>query len=257
MKAIILAAGQGKRLLPETVDLPKSLLDVGGRSMIAWQIQEFVKCGIDEIVVVTGFRAERTEKTLNEIAKGYPETKIRVLVNPEYETSDNLVSCWAARAEMNRDFVLVNGDTLFQAPVLRKLLRSTAAPVTLASDDKEHYDEDDMKIRRVGSRLMEIGKDLPLDTVDGESIGLLLFRGDGPQLFARALEAAREGAGTVGRWYLSVIGTMAKSDLVRTCSIAGLEWCEVDYPLDLVRARQMIRRWQKMGWVTEISATTA
>ncbi len=257
MKAIILAAGQGKRLLPETADLPKSLLDVGGRTMIAWQIQEFVKCGIDDIVVVTGFRAEKAEKTLDEIAKSYPETSIRVLVNPEYETSDNLVSCWAARAEMDRDFVLVNGDTLFQAPVLRKLLRSPDAPVTLANDDKEHYDEDDMKIIRDGARLLEIGKELPLDRVDGESIGLLLFRGNGPQLFAEALETARKAASSAGRWYLSVIGTMAESDLVRTCSIAGLEWCEVDYPLDLVRARQMIRRWQKMGWVTEISATTA
>ena len=86
------------------------------------------------------------------------------------------------RAEMEDEFLLFNGDTLFEAPVLRTLLGSPRAPITLAVDEKAHYDEDDMKIRRDGTKLMEIGKTLAPDVVDGESIGMLYFRDDGPEL---------------------------------------------------------------------------
>ena len=65
MKALILAAGQGKRLLPLTEDRPKAMLDVGGNSMIGWQVDALAAKGVDDIVVVTGFRAEVIGETLS------------------------------------------------------------------------------------------------------------------------------------------------------------------------------------------------
>jgi choline kinase len=52
MKAVILSAGQGKRLLPLTADHPKCLLDIEGQAIIEWQIGELAKCGIDRVSVV-------------------------------------------------------------------------------------------------------------------------------------------------------------------------------------------------------------
>ena len=55
VKVIILGAGQGKRLLPLTEDIPKALLDIGSRRLVERQIDAFVACGINEFVVITGY----------------------------------------------------------------------------------------------------------------------------------------------------------------------------------------------------------
>src|SRR3546814_1936993 len=88
------------------------------------------------------------------------------------------------------DFLLLNSDTRFSLPVLQALLASPAAPVSLAVDHKERYDDDDMKVELDGSRLLDIGKKLPPERVQGESIGMLYFRGEGPRRFVAALDAA-------------------------------------------------------------------
>lgn len=240
MKAIILGAGQGKRLLPLTADEPKALLSVGDRRLVGWQVHEMARCGVREFVVVTGFKADKVEKTLEALRQEHTACTFRAVFNPFYTVADNLASCWMVRAEMDGDFLLLNGDTLFEASVMRTLLGSPRAPITLAVDEKTHYDEDDMKIRRDGTRLLEIGKTLPPDAVDGESIGMLYFRDKGPALFKAALEHAMLETAALKQWYLSIIGQIAQAHDVRTQLIAGHRWCEVDYPLDLERARDMV-----------------
>jgi len=95
MKAIILSAGQGKRLLPMTADLPKCLLPLGGKPLIGWQVDALHTCGIDEIVVVTGFAADRVERALEDMAR--PGLTLRAVYNPFYAVADNLASCWLVR----------------------------------------------------------------------------------------------------------------------------------------------------------------
>lgn len=243
MKVVILAAGQGKRLLPLTADKPKSLLDIGGQTMIGWQVRELMKSGVEEVIVVTGFRAQAVDGEVQKLQTQYPACRFKALYNPEFDSADNLVSCWSVSAEMDQDFVLINGDTLFEAGIFQRLVDGPPAPITVTIDQKDHYDEDDMKVRLDGARLLEIGKTIPMDTVDGESIGMILFRGEGPQLFAVALDQAKRNPQPHHRWYLSVIDDLAKTGSVETRSIKGLEWCEVDYPLDLKWARQMISGW--------------
>jgi L-glutamine-phosphate cytidylyltransferase len=238
MKAIILSAGQGKRLLPLTAERPKCAVPIHGRSMIEWQIDEIAKCGVEDICVVLGYGADKVEKLLDErYGPGY----VRTLFNPFHTVSDNLGTCWVVRAEMTENFVLLNGDTLFRAPVLERLLGSEPHPVTVTIDRKAYYDRDDMKVILDGERLVRIGKDLPLDQVRAESIGMLLFRGEGPGLFRRGVEEALRSTTGLKRWYLSVIDELAQRMVVRTCCIEGLAWGEVDCPDDLNRAEDVVR----------------
>ena len=144
---------------------------------------------------------------------------------------------------MIEDFFLINGDTLFEPAIVRRLLDSPLNPVTLAIDLKAHYDDDDMKVHLQGPQLLRVGKDLPPALVDGESIGLMLFRGAGPGLFREALDRAMRRPEALRQWYLSVIGQLAQEGHVWTQSIEGLEWAEVDYPLDLARATKMVGHW--------------
>ena len=244
MKAIILGAGQGKRLLPLTESQPKALLPVAGRRLVEWQIEALAETGVEDVVFISGFNSLLVERVLGGYrAQGGP-CQVRTLHNPFYTVADNISSCWVARGEMTEDFVLMNGDTLFRAPLLRQLLGSPAAPVTLAVDRKPVYDEDDMKVRLDGTRLLDIGKRLPADGVNAESIGCMVFRGEGPGHFARYLGNVLQDPANLKLWYLSVIRQMALDGIdVRAALIEGHPWCEIDYPLDLKRAQAMLSDW--------------
>ena len=243
LKAIILGAGQGKRLLPLTSDRPKSTIELAGRSMLDWQIEQFTQCGINEIFVVTGFKARVLEDEIAAIREIYPGCKIRSIFNPFYAVADNLVSCWMARQVMDGDFVLINGDTIFHANVLKRLLSNPSAPITLAIDKKEHYDEDDMKVHLDGTTLLEIGKNLTTDRIGGESIGMLYFQGSGAKIFADTLGKLMRSDGALNIWYLSAIGAIAQDKRVETRSIEKLDWCEVDFPVDKTEAETMVTNW--------------
>jgi len=141
---------------------------------------------------------------------------------------------------MSSDFILLNGDTLFEAAVVKNLLESESHPVTVVVSHKSRYDDDDMKVELDGRRLVRIGKDLSPDQVDGESIGMILFRDQGPRLFCEALEVALRDPSSQRKWYLSVIDELAQTMPVQTCSTGELQWCEVDYPADLKLAEGVV-----------------
>jgi choline kinase len=100
-----------------------------------------------------------------------------------------------------------------------------------------------MKVQLDGNRLVRVSKTLPLDEVDGESMGIMLFRKQGGRLFRAALEQAIRKTEAFKQGYLSVIDTMARSGLVWTQSMRGLEWTEIDTLADLEYAQAVVPRW--------------
>lgn len=243
MKAIILSAGQGKRLLPLTSSTPKCLLEVQGKAVLQWQLDALVAGGCHDVVVVHGYGANQVEEL---IADRHDAATVRTLFNPFYAVSNNLASCWVVRAEMDEDFLLLNGDVVFQEGALERVLATpaTPTPVTVTIDRKRSYDEDDMKVRLEGRRLVRIGKDLPQGEIDAEAIGMHLFRGRGPRLFREGLEAAVRTATGLGRWYLTVVDELARTGVVGTATIEGYEWAEIDTPEDLAHAEELTARWE-------------
>lgn len=244
MKAIILSAGQGKRLLPLTENSPKCALPVQARSILEWQLGQIAQCDIDEVVVVTGFGARNVEAIIAE-TQGVP---VRSFFNPFFAHSDNLGTCWVAKEEFTGPFVLINGDTLFEAAVLQRLLnRKTDWRVTLATDLKQRYDEDDMKVICEGEQLHRVGKQLESGLVNGESIGMMAFCEDGALLFRDKLQHLMRQDGGTKLWYLSAIDQLAQLGHVGVCSIHGLSWCEIDNHFDLVHAETVVSRWQTVS----------
>ncbi len=239
MKAVILSAGQGKRLLPLTKDQPKCAIPIHGRSILEWQIDELIKLGIRPIHVVVGFGAGRVEEIL---AHHGSRQAIHTVYNPFYAMADNLISCWTAKYEMAEDFILLNGDTLFETAILERLLQAPPAPITLVTDEKRQYDADDMKVIVEGTQLVRIGKTLPLDEVNAESIGMIRFQNKGPQLFCSTIEDRIRKSEALKQWYLSLIDELAPEGHVSTVSINGLTWAEIDNPEDLHYAETRFKR---------------
>ncbi|GAB5454719.1 MAG: NTP transferase domain-containing protein [Henriciella sp.] len=226
MRAIILAAGRGSRLLPLTETLPKCLLAVGDTTVLSLQLDTLEAAGVDEAIVITGFMAGSVEA---EIADRVGTMRVQTLFNPFYQVADNLASCWMARAFMDSDFLLINGDTLIEPALAKKVVQSPQNNIQVTIDKKPEYDSDDMKVSLDGSALTAIGKTLSADVTHGESIGFLRFMGDGPKLFRDKLHQMMRTGDGVKAWFLSAIDALAKSEtMVATYSIEGMTWAELD-----------------------------
>jgi choline kinase len=240
MKAIILSAGQGRRLMPMTESIPKCCLMLEGTTLLGHQVDALMANGIDDIVVVTGY----AHQVVDEVIRSFHKASIRTLYNPFYALSDNLGTSWIARNEMKEPFLLINGDTLFEASTLSQLLSGQQSyPITLAIDHKEDYDSDDMKVSTAGNRLKRVGKKLDMGIVNGESIGMMVFDQSGADAFVRKIESLMRGPNGLIRWYLSAIDELAMDGTVGTCSIHGLGWCEVDDLKDFAHAESAVRTW--------------
>ncbi|HSR00710.1 MAG TPA: phosphocholine cytidylyltransferase family protein [Sphingomicrobium sp.] len=240
MKAIILSAGQGSRLGHLVDDRPKCLIDFGGRSLLDRQLDTLESNGVHEAVVVTGFHDELVEGA---IARRSGGPRVRTIYNPFYKVADNTGSLFMAREELGDDCLVWNGDTLVSDSLMARVLANAQAGICVTIDRKASYDEDDMKVVEEGGRLKAIGKRLPLESVNAESIGLLAFRSGGASEFRQAIERAiRTPEGTT-IWYLRVIHQIAQVSEVWTLDINGEEWGEVDFPGDVEAARGLAERW--------------
>ena len=240
MKAIILSAGQGRRLMPLTSNMAKCSLTLHGTSILEWQLSQIAQCDIDEVIVVTGFAYERVDAIVDSV----DFIKVRTLHNPMYAHTDNLGTCWEARSEMDGPFVLMNGDTLFEAAVLQRLLESDKRyPITLATDHKPNFDLDDMKIIADGDRLLKVSKQLDISLVGGESIGLMVFNEAGAEVFTEKLEEMMDQSNALKLWYLSAIDQLASDGLAGICPIDGLSWCEDDDAADFAAAADVVKKW--------------
>ncbi len=240
MKVIILAAGQGKRLLPRTLNQPKCALELDNRTVLHWQLQALAEAGATEAVVSTGFRAARVQEIIQDFS-GFP---VRTEHNPFYAHCDNLGTCWIVRHEMDAPFIVLNGDTLFEPEVFRRLLAAdTEFPITVMVHRKTGYDDDDMKVIAEGRRLQRVDKRLPLDRVAGESIGMIRFLGQGPALFRQRLEALMTLETSLKRWYLSAVDDLARQGHVGIATTGDCDWCEIDDPDDLAHAAATVPGW--------------
>ena len=115
MIGMVLAAGAGRRLGPLTEDLPKTLLQIDEeRSILDLAIGNLKQVGIEDVVVVTGFAAERVDERKTELEKRYG-VKLECVFNDKAEIWNNAYSLWCARELFSEGVLLVNGDTVHPA----------------------------------------------------------------------------------------------------------------------------------------------
>ncbi|MEA3539614.1 MAG: phosphocholine cytidylyltransferase family protein [Pseudomonadota bacterium] len=243
-RAIILSAGQGSRLLPLTADRPKCLIEFSGRTLLDWQLDMLIAGGIDDITIVVGFNADMVDAAI--ARRSDQGVSVRTLFNPFYQVADNLGSVWLARELMDRPFVILNGDTLVSREIVDRVLAAPDAPIRITVDVKGEYDLDDMKVRREGERLLDIGKRLTAQESNAESIGFLRFNTDGAARFRAEVERMMHSPEGTRSWYLRAIHHIAADpeSTVLVTSIEGLEWGEVDFPEDVPVGQKLTAGWR-------------
>jgi choline kinase len=238
MRAIIIAAGKGTRLWPLTKNTPKSLLDVGqGLTLLEAQLHSLAENNIRDIVIIVGYRAEQIEAKVREYQNDF---NIQTVYNPFYDCSNNLLSVWMARHFMDEDFITINGDDMFTPEVISGLLKSEHN-ITMVIDEKEQYDDDDMKIIHENGMVKQVSKQIPLKEANGESVGIIKFSGHGPKIYVSILEEMVRLSSNRNVFYLKAIQEVInKGYPVHYAACNPNDWGEIDFHPDLMMIREYV-----------------
>lgn len=194
MKAIILAAGQGTRLKKYTQDLPKGMLMFVGKTLIERQIEAYREAGIEKIIIVRGFAADKIAYD-----------GVTYYTNEDYATTNMVESFLAAREEFDDDVIVSYSDIVFEKRLLEGMM-AEPADFAVAVDEawKEYWDrrygrvDFDTESLSIGTNgeIIELGKENPpLEQIDARYIGLLKFSNKGLEYITGLIDKTKTEIG--------------------------------------------------------------
>ena len=232
LKAVILAAGQGTRLLPHTRVVPKTLVDVGGRAIIEHQLRALAP-HVAEVILVTGYLHEPLEAKV--------AGRCTVLRNDDYATTNSLYSLWLARDRVaGQPFLLLNGDVLYDESVLQQVL-SDAHDTALLVDSRVALIEGEMNVVVADGLVVEIGKELPISRANAQSLQMVKFgAADTALLFERIGEFVESG--DTNRYPTHAYQHIFDNSAMAAVQREGGVWYEIDTLDDLARAEAAMAR---------------
>ena len=255
MIGMVLAAGAGRRLRPDTDRLPKALLPVDGETTILdIALRNLAAAGMTEVVVVVGYAADRVADRVPAMERAFG-VSIDLVHNGRAEEWNNAYSLWLAREHFGHGVLLVNGDTVHPLSVEKTLLAATAtrAAAGLAADPplgrlviaidavKRLADEEMKVVLDERGLLLRITKLMDPAQADGEYMGATLIDASAALGLADALEATWRR--DPGLYYEDGFAEFAeRGGEVLAAPIGDVEWVEVDNHADLQRARQIAPR---------------
>lgn len=247
MKAIIIAAGSGTRLGDLTKNRPKGLLNINGKTIIQRQIEMYRKKNLNNIIIIVGPNKEK-----------FKFKNIKYVVDKEHKHHDVFSSLMTAKDFMNTKLLISYSDILFDESVLNQMLtfegdigigvdmnwipkyeNRIQHPITEA----DNVLITDNKILHTKKNLSEyVGK-----SNLGEFTGLICLSPKGAMIFVKTherLEKTHVGKFHESQSYEKAVPTDIFQELidsgisVEPIKIDG-QWCEIDTPEDLKRAKQI------------------
>jgi choline kinase len=235
VKAIILAAGVGKRLRTLSNGVPKCLISIGGRTLLSRNLDNLAGVGIDQVVLVVGYQ----HPLIREAVQAEPFVgSIRLLLNDQYERG-SMSSVWTARVEFDDDVIMMDADVLYHPKILRRLVETPMENALLMDETvQQKTDECMVVVRR--ERVIALSKTLPVDyDCAGEGVGFFKVRRDDLPYLVESVQSHIE-AGQVDMEYEDALKDFFRKVFVGYERIGGLPWIEIDFPEDIQRAETEI-----------------
>ncbi len=241
MKSLMLAAGVGRRLFGEdNNELPKALLQFGGKTLLQRNIEILNSLGINELVLVVG---HRKEELIEEALKFAPDGFIRWVFNPLFAKSP-MYSLWMARDILREggDILFMDADVLYQATLLEKLLNSNHT--NCFTFDRNFEDGDDpVKICIRGGCPVDFGKTISSSCdIIGEWPGFMrMSNAISSKIATRAEQYI--GMESVTATYEEAFRDILKAEPAGSfgfVDVTGIPWIEIDFPEDLIQANDVI-----------------
>ena len=158
MKALILNSGMGSRLMPLTKDKPKCMTQLSeNETILSLQLKSLSLCGIKDIVITTGYEAEKLEKYGSELGHELG-ISIRFVFNNFFDSTNYIYYIYLAEIYLNDDLLLLHGDLVFDSTILQNLLRADGSRMVVSSTAA--LPEKDFKAQIIGDRITWIGTDI-------------------------------------------------------------------------------------------------
>ncbi|USZ67818.1 HAD-IIA family hydrolase [Halorussus salilacus] len=230
MKGVVLAAGIGSRLRPLTLHEPKSCISVDGRPVLEHQLHAYADAGVTDVTVVAGYLADRTRALCESVTAERPDLDVTVVESDVYANTDNMYSLYLAReAVSGEQFVLSNGDVVFEPELLADLLDSDADSAVAC--DRGNYSEESMKVTADDRGLVShISKDVPENVAHGVSTDVYRFSAEFSEMLFDEITRTVEREGDYGDWTEAAIDRLVRSREhdVEPADVSGREWVEID-----------------------------
>ena len=235
MKAVILAAGVGKRLWPITQHRPKCLIEIGGKTLLHRYLETLASLGIQRVDIVVGYKQEMIRAAVEANACG---ARVNFLVNDQFHRG-SISSLWIARTALDDDVIVMDADVLFHREILRRLIQS-AFPNALLMDETVKQTGEECMVVVEGGRVITLTKQVPARyDLAGEGVGFLKVRhADTPHVVASLRSFVDREAWQME--YEDALVEFFSAVKVGYEVIGGLPWTEIDFPEDVEKAEREI-----------------
>jgi len=164
-QAVILAGGLGSRLKEKTASIPKGFLELGGKKIVEWSIQKLIACGIEKIIIGTGYHSEYYD----ELAKKY--SSIQTVFNADYEKTGSMATLCVCAPFVTENFLLLESDLIYDSIGLNVICNDIHENIIFASGttnsgDEVYIEADDFFLKAVSKKREE------LSSICGELVGI-------------------------------------------------------------------------------------
>ena len=236
MKAIIYAAGRGTRL---KADVPKILLEFGGRTLLDWHALRLREVGIRKAVIVTGYLREKIAELLPGIGAQH-DLEIHEIVNPRFQEG-SVLSLKASLPEIRvsaEPVLLMDADVLYPPGMLTRLITSSHRTALLLDRDFATDDDDPVLVPVKNGQPIDFRKLWKGEAgFVGESIGFFKIAPEDFSILIDETEKRSRGSDCADS-YDDVLRAMVLAGRFGYEDVTGLPWIEIDFPGDVVDARK-------------------
>ena len=237
MKALILAAGVSRRLYPHTYNIPKCLLEVGGKPIIHYQLEALLDLGVKDISIVIGYHREILIKHLKD---NFPTMNFNFIINHHYFETNTAYSVYIGKEVLNENQILMNADVVYPKGLLNKLI-DTKHETALAVDIKPCGREEVKVIDGGSDKIVAIGKELIETQCLGEFIGVAKLSKDFCNLFSNSLEDLIDSGGANDYFEAAIQPILKKIDIYYV-DVSEFPCMEIDFIEDLEKARSLFKQ---------------
>jgi len=237
INAIILAAGEGTRLRPYTLDCPKCMVEIDGKSLIDRQLSVLEHECIDDIIIIGGYKIE--------MLKGKGD---RLKENPRYFETNMVWTLFSAEEELDGNLIVSYGDIVYSREILQSLVDSKSDISVIIDKDWESYwrarndnpldDAETLRLRD-DDTIVEIGqKPKSVEEIQGQYIGLMKFSPLGIAQIKAVFHRAKDKGEILGKSlenaYMTDLLQAAINTGVNVTSVStNGGWVEVDTVEDM------------------------
>jgi len=208
-------------------------------------IENVTAVEIKEIALVVGYRAEMIREF---VKRRFPQMKFRIILNPNYASTNNAYSLFLARRFLLEDhgrvshrLLLLDSDILFSNKLLPYVLSAAAENKIAVRRSGEHNEEEVQVDSRPGGNIYFIGKRLTLNPQSSESIGIELFSEKTVErLFAILEEHVRSGIGRSEFYEAAFQEMIDRGDSVMAVDVSVFPAMEIDTKEDFEQAQQLL-----------------